>query len=1340
MLVSHSPIRRAEIITPVSALALDQDSTIYVGIGGNVQAHNFSTITEGLSSSDENILQTLPLFETHNVHGLKVYESYATVQSSSLQNNGSKILIAFGDKAVAICGCQGKNGSEVLSKLSRLDDLVLDILVIAQNSKLYLIIGYAHNFLDVFELSASMQPQILRRIHGIWKGCLFSLTLADPRCRTLNEALSVRVAIGTAFGRIDLWEVSNILNCDSNPTSLMSFDKHEGVIFRLVWSDEWNLLASISDDRSVRLWDIDPSIIDGRETDDRQLFEGWGHVSRIWDVAFLPSQTPSSAVRLATASEDGTIKLWLWAGKGSPNSASGCLSTLRGHQADVWRILSIRPSAATNYKALLISGGNDASVKLWDPVSHITASAELTSNLCEKTQNKQLIPAWTGSAAGSSTSSGRINGVGGIHCSPCGSFVVVGLIGGRLWLWRVDRAEWQAIWASDLRISSLHTYFCAAASTGKYDHILIACAHPRGYVTLLCIDAYSGFVSFEKQWQAHDFNTVGLWIQSGSLARNNSTTGFDVRVVSATVDGRCRMWRFCKSTCPNTASIESAFNVQLMLSCQTGGIHEIATSALVVPVSSISENSTSDTILEYLIIGDVRGSISFFISSFSTAASLVDDKSVQPPVQFMHRVHVGESINCLALLPSLMSSVSNHSHMLLSTDVINFLSGGNDSTYVYHSNECSTKVATQTGALADKQASDSSNIRTQSIFPAFYCARTCSALPIRTPMQFFVRPRVAAASNRAANAQLHEADYDLYMSGYFGEAFIIYDVYRSQQILHVDGGSWKRNAACTIFGDTSCGNKMPGAFFVSAVPTDGPSGKTVELHHYHAAPCRTLASASHCGRVLYGVSYFGPQRTGEGRCMSVGGDDGRIKIYNHIQDALIATARYDTTLPLSLAVKCMSSAESWQAQRYSGRTHGVLLGAGNRLTYSLWRWLYADKPESTTGLALVASGSLAAQSSQDHRIMCSYVQALPLGYLIALGDSRGKVSLAFVHEDTVEPSYGMKKNTLTQENIAATGVDSNPGPSVPYHLTIPSLQVHEELDPSNGTPILSCTVCVVDLTTCGIHIPGNVQASASSKHCVTLGVFGASSGEVTMWELGLPTDGAVPHAKTGLSTVRSRLLARYSAHSMGANALDAVCWPIAAANQTSALNLAGSIRVLICSGGDDQALTVACGELSINPTTSSVCGWSVPCQVHRFNGAAGASLEGVCLRRQRQSDSAASECQVAMLTLSADQRVHFWSLKTNFSLCSSAENDVFGLELPVTESRSAYVSSPALSETTERFVQLLWCSGQVTHVGDPQAMVCDAQFRGGAGTEEENVSSCRVAVVGQGIEEFVWHI
>ena len=356
------------MVGPVTSLSHNVHciNIIYATIGNKVYTID---IQRGWAQAVTNIFE-------HNI------VDFMTVCSKSIglcAGDNCLTLVRFEDNG-DICQIEDNDS------ITNLDDRVLDVLLVSQRVDCrdeQVVIGFAHNFLEVWRFGDRC---LLRRVEAPMPTCMiFSLSMVLGS--SSDDGLCL--ASGTALGKIVLWSSDIIRNenpaAKANASSMKTLIGHEGVIFRTKWSLDLSKLASVSDDRSVRVWDVSSGT---------QLWVGWGHICRVWDVCFMPppitddvvvtkdpgGESADMEVMVATCSEDGTVRTWNKCGKN--------LSTFVGHSKHVWRILCTQKahicangshsidspensSSNANSKEFytknyLVSGGNEGTLKVWD--------------------------------------------------------------------------------------------------------------------------------------------------------------------------------------------------------------------------------------------------------------------------------------------------------------------------------------------------------------------------------------------------------------------------------------------------------------------------------------------------------------------------------------------------------------------------------------------------------------------------------------------------------------------------------------------------------------------------------------------------------------------------------------------------------------------------------------------------------------------------------------------------------------------------------------------------------------------------------------------------------------
>ncbi len=169
-----------------------------------------------------------------------------------------------------------------------------------------------------------------------WEAARFTQTM---RLLDLYRPAAVRKVGTDDFRSFEWFYWDRLAHCH-----LLSFEGHTRRVKSVAVSPNGKLLASASDDLTVKVWDL---------TSGQERFTLKGHTNTVRSVAFSADGT-----RLATASEDSTLKVW--------DTTSGEESlTLKGHRSYVTSV-AFSPDGKW-----LASASADQSVKVWDATSGV---------------------------------------------------------------------------------------------------------------------------------------------------------------------------------------------------------------------------------------------------------------------------------------------------------------------------------------------------------------------------------------------------------------------------------------------------------------------------------------------------------------------------------------------------------------------------------------------------------------------------------------------------------------------------------------------------------------------------------------------------------------------------------------------------------------------------------------------------------------------------------------------------------------------------------------------------------------------------------------------------------
>lgn len=295
-------------------------------------------------SKSSKLVGVCRIFTSQVIHGIALRETNVAGEKSIAIWGGRSFTFLSQEDVKSIVAGTAKTfeGSETLAS-----DWILDGAFSPSTERVSCVFITAHNeAIYVSDLHEQTGPKT-KTLSSASRSILYSAHV------TWMTETSIMVAAGTVFGEIEIivWSIDSEGKSESG-SILTTFTGHEGSIFGVQISPElryaddkpMRILASCSDDRTIRLWDIsmldlEGHVVDGlsklttretgfggKETSDpitsavgtRCIAKAMGHASRIWRVRFiinepdtLSSPTPFNILSFG---EDCTVQQWILSG------------------------------------------------------------------------------------------------------------------------------------------------------------------------------------------------------------------------------------------------------------------------------------------------------------------------------------------------------------------------------------------------------------------------------------------------------------------------------------------------------------------------------------------------------------------------------------------------------------------------------------------------------------------------------------------------------------------------------------------------------------------------------------------------------------------------------------------------------------------------------------------------------------------------------------------------------------------------------------------------------------------------------------------------------------------
>ncbi|GAB1734987.1 hypothetical protein NU219Hw_g61t1 [Hortaea werneckii] len=364
---------------PVTALASYGDNVLLAGEGNLLQAYDIKSGAK---------LRSLQIFEDQSIHGILLAEDwrYGLAWGGNLLR---KLRFSEEDRIDA-------------GPCLKATDWILDAALCDESGAVAIVT--AHNALSIMSLGNSEHDVVEPLVPG--SNCI--LYSAHVTWQSPSQCL---IASGTAFGDIIVWSAS-ISKLEEGHFSAQAqthytFSAHEGSIFGVQLSTQWQakqlgdrydcLLASCSDDRQVKLWDvsnrsvISPHLTElhrdtgfGGNHDDEEyappcLARAMGHVSRIWQVRFV-HHVAEQVIQIVSFGEDASNITWNIGHDGGDSGAPLLLiqnSVQTAHAGKhIWAVESRNPDR-------ILSGGADGAIAMRHRVDDSSAPAHVVNLMTE---------------------------------------------------------------------------------------------------------------------------------------------------------------------------------------------------------------------------------------------------------------------------------------------------------------------------------------------------------------------------------------------------------------------------------------------------------------------------------------------------------------------------------------------------------------------------------------------------------------------------------------------------------------------------------------------------------------------------------------------------------------------------------------------------------------------------------------------------------------------------------------------------------------------------------------------------------------------------------------------
>ncbi|KAI9468964.1 MAG: hypothetical protein EXX96DRAFT_589929 [Benjaminiella poitrasii] len=333
-------------------IVLEKD--IYAGILTSLNFHNNSILIAGhgpflkiYNVQTGQLLASKSILSANRIHRI-VFVPHVTYRDDGVQ---VRRLAVFGSKYLSILQLEitETNASISIEKaFGPFQDWIMDAQWVFDTNELNgvqptkIAIIYAHNNFAMYDVSRAVS-ELLYTVQCEMRCILYSARIYG----FIGDDLIV--ASGTVFNEVHLWKPF-VKDEQGDAVVYKKLIGHEGVIFGIRFNSDASQVASVSDDRTIRVWPI--------KEENKQPLVLFGHTARVWDCQFVDEC-------LVSISEDTTCRVWRNTLIVAPDEDdSDCIACWEGHaNKNVWSC-AINPE-----NKIVATGGQDSGIRLWSLAS-----------------------------------------------------------------------------------------------------------------------------------------------------------------------------------------------------------------------------------------------------------------------------------------------------------------------------------------------------------------------------------------------------------------------------------------------------------------------------------------------------------------------------------------------------------------------------------------------------------------------------------------------------------------------------------------------------------------------------------------------------------------------------------------------------------------------------------------------------------------------------------------------------------------------------------------------------------------------------------------------------------